>query len=219
MINIAAFQPNSFIDYPGKIASVIFLGGCNMRCYYCHNHNILCSTSNITPIESIMPRITEQLGFIDGVVITGGEPTLHPHLTPITQAIKELGLLVKLDTNGTNPQILKSLVEGGLVDYVAMDIKAGQSRYNEIAGVCVDFAKIGESINFLIQQDRIDYQFRTTLAPTLTEDDMAEIATLINGAKTWQLQKCNSKGQSTLKADRVIELVKPHVGEIVLRGF
>ncbi|MCL2846318.1 MAG: anaerobic ribonucleoside-triphosphate reductase activating protein [Firmicutes bacterium] len=229
-MKIAGFQKNSFIDFPGKIASVIFLGGCNMRCYYCHNYNILCSSSNTHDFANILPQIRDQLGFIDAVVVSGGEPTLYPHLEQLIREIKGMGLLVKLDTNGTNPRLMKKLVGEGLVDYVAMDIKAGPTKYDQITMVKNPMDKIRESIQFLIGQDNVNYMFRTTLAPILGADDMAEIAELIRGAKTYQIQQFVpnefSNDQSVIMfphtlamAQGFADIIGESVGEVLLRGF
>ena len=189
MIKIAGFQKNSFIDYPGKIAAVVFTGGCNLRCYYCHNFGILKSDANVQDFDEILNELREQKGFLDAVVISGGEPTLHPNLREIIKSVKELGFLVKLDTNGSNPELLRELVEGGSVDYVAIDVKCGFNREDAIKGITKVGGKILESIDFLIEQKHVDYMFRTTLAPALDAGDMREIARMIKGAKTYQLQQ------------------------------
>lgn len=188
-MKVAGFQKNTFIDYPGKIASIVFLGGCNMRCYYCHNSQILTQSANSIDFDEVLEQIKKQKGFIDGVVISGGEPTLHPNLLEIIRAIKELDLLVKLDTNGAEPELLKQLVNDGLVDYVAMDVKAPLGRYADIVGTGIDITKVEESIKFLKGQTKVDYMFRTTLAPMLVEDDILLMAQLLKGSKTFQLQQ------------------------------
>ena len=229
MIKIAGFQKNSFIDYPGKIAAVIYLGGCNMRCFYCHNNPILCPTSNQLEFTPILDELREQTGFLDAVVITGGEPTLHPHLTQIIAQIKALGFLIKLDTNGTNPQLLRDLTENGHVDYVAMDIKAPLDRYNEICGI-TNTESIKQSIDFLIGQTRIPYMFRTTLVPQLQEPDILAIANLIKGATTYQIQQfipnefSNSHRTIQLphppsEIQRLAKLVEPFVSQVLIRGL
>ena len=227
-MNVAGFQTNSFIDYPAKIASVVFLGGCNFRCYYCHNFSLLAHTSNSMPFDDVLARLREQIGFIDAVVFSGGEPATHPNLVDMIRAVKSMGLLVKLDTNGTDANLLEGLVRDGLVDYVAMDVKAPLHKYNDIVECNADGVK--ESIDFLIRQKKVDYMFRTTLAPTLTEDDLHEMAKLISGAKTFQLQQfvpndfSNSHKivhlpYSSKDADRFAEIFKPYVREVILRGF
>jgi len=227
---VAGFQINSFIDYPGKIAAVLFLGGCNLRCYYCHNHGILSGESNVQPLDEILPKLREQVGFIDGVVITGGEPTLHPNVVYIITEIKRMGFLVKLDTNGTNSDLLMELVAEGMVDYVAMDVKAPLSRYHEVVGHGIDLGEVSRSIDFLIAQSKVEYMFRTTLAPILTKEDFVELAQLVKGAKTFQLQQfvpndfSNSHPiiglpYSEKAATELANSIKPHVGEILIRGF
>ena len=247
-IFVAGFQTNSFVDWPEKIASVVFLGGCNFRCYYCHNHNILSTTSNAIPFSDVLGQIKEQIGFVDGVVITGGEPTLHPHLREIITTLRKLGLPVKLDTNGTDSDLLKELVEKKLVDYVAMDVKAPLARYPEIVGApppneIPPFVKgvsqrdggfsldeIQESIEYLKKQKKVDYMFRTTLAPVLTEEDIAELGKLIKGAKCFQLQqfvpnefsnaaKTVLLPYSITQAQRFEQELSKHVEKVLLRGF
>jgi len=229
MIKVAGFQKNSFIDYPGKIASVIFLGGCNFACHYCHNSKLLRASSNTINFADVLKELKEQIGFIDGVVITGGEPTLHPHLKTIIKEIKKLGLLVKLDTNGTN----------GLdydVDFIAMDIKAPLEEYERIVGLgCFAgarndvLAQIQESIDYLLQT-HVNYLFRTTLSPLLTEDDIKQIGKLVDGAKLFHLQQFVpndfSNSHHTVHLPHTLEtakkfetLLSKHCKKVVLRGF
>ena len=230
VIKIAGFQKNSFIDYPGKIASIIFLGGCNFVCYYCHNNNILGAGSNTIAFNGVLRELKEQVGFVDGVVISGGEPTVHPHLKEIICAIKEMGFLVKLDTNGTNSAVLKELVESKLIDYVAMDVKAPIQRYKDIVGVKVDVEEIKKSIEYLKEQNNIEYMFRTTLCPVLTEEDVRKIGELVCGAEVFQLQQFVPNDFSN--AREVIHLPYPeaearkfelmlakYCKKIILRGF
>ena len=231
---VAGFQKNSFVDFPAKIASVIFLGGCNFNCYYCHNRSILSHDSNVQPFDDVLAQIRDQLGFIDGVVLTGGEPTCHPHLPQIAQAIKDLSpttpLLVKLDTNGTNPELLKTLVESGMVDYVAMDVKSMFEKYPQIAGVMSDITPIKTSIDYLIRQTKVDYMFRTTLAPILTPTDVLEIGKLLDGAKCLQLQQFNPTEYTNAQkivhlphtkttAEKLAKSIEKHVQNVILRGF
>jgi len=177
-----------------------------------------------------LEKLKTQIDFIDGVVFTGGEPTLHPDLVEMIKAVKELGFLVKLDTNGTDSNLLTGLVGDGLVDYVAMDMKAPLARYQEIVCSNADIEQVQKSISFLIGQKKIDYMFRTTLAPALSEDDMRDMAQSIKGAKIFQLQQfvpndfSNSHKvvrlpYTTKDAKRFVEIFKPNVGEVILRGF
>lgn len=229
MIKVAGFQKNSFIDYPGKIASVIFLGGCNFACHYCHNSQILAQNSNTIDFDQVLNEIKERIGFIDGVVITGGEPTLHPDILEIVQKVKELGILVKLDTNGTNFEMLKYLVTQQLVNYVAMDIKAPLEKYSDIIGTHADLGNIKQSIDFL-KMGTADYMFRTTLSPRLTENDIKQIGELISGAACFQLQQFVpndfSNSHSVVHvpyppeiADKFGALLSKYCERLVIRGF
>jgi len=230
-IKIAGFQKNSFIDYPGKIAAVVFTGGCNLRCYYCHNFGILKSDANVKNFDEILDELKEQVGDIDAVVISGGEPTLHPHLKEIIAKIRALGFLIKLDTNGSNPGLLRELVDGGSVDYVAIDVKCSFDNENIVKGIECLGGRILQSINFLKSQTKVDYMFRTTLAPALDIEDMKAIAKMITGAKTYQMQQFvpneNSEkscfaGLKLFTPEQVAEfaeIFKPHVGEVLIRGF
>jgi pyruvate formate lyase activating enzyme len=231
-IMVAGFIKNSFVDYPSKIASVIFLGGCNFVCHYCHNNHILPGESNTMSFASVISEIKEQVGFIDAVVVSGGEPTLHAKLYEIIKAIRGLGLLVKLDTNGTNSAMLQDLVEKGLVDYVAMDVKAPIARYGDIAGVTNPkvLFEVEASIAYLKEQTRVDYMFRTTLSPVLTTEDIKNLGVLIDGARCFQLQQFVPNDFS--KSHKVVMLpyseedarmfgveFAKHCANFILRGF
>jgi len=189
-MKIAGIQKNSFVDYRGKIAAVVFTPGCNLNCYYCHNRSILDegACSKIYREKEVIQYLAERKRFLDGVVISGGEPTLQPDLEIFISEVKKLGYPVKLDTNGTNPDRLAGLIENKLLNYVAMDIKAPFERYEEICGVCVDTGKIGRSID-LLMKGQVDYEFRTTVAPDITEMDILAIAHRIKGASRYILQQ------------------------------
>lgn len=192
---IAGMQKNSFVDYPGRISAVLFTPGCNMDCFYCHNRTLLDSSSNheMYSCETVLKFLKERKKFLDGLVISGGEPTLQRGLESFIREVKELGYPVKLDTNGTSPHVLESLVEKGLLDYVAMDVKAPIKRYSEICGVPVDIKAIEASIHLLLQ-GKIAYEFRTTVAPQLREEDILDIAMMIKGARLYVLQRLREKG-------------------------
>ena len=186
---IAGFNKTSFVDYPGVISSVVFTPYCNMNCWYCHNRHILADNGlNLVEQEDVLDYLEKRAGQVKGVVVTGGEPTLQPDLIFFISQVKELGLLVKLDTNGTNPHILKKLMDRKLIDYAAMDIKAPLNKYSETAGTSVDIEKIRESIS-LLMNSTMPYEFRTTFAPTLTQEDILEIADDIKGARAYYLQQ------------------------------
>lgn len=188
---IGGFVKNSFVDYPQKIACTIFTVGCNMRCWYCHNSHLFDKTKNLIPESEIVDFLVTHKGFLDGVCISGGEPTLQPDLVEFIKKVKSLGYLVKLDTNGTNFEVLQNLVESKLVDYVAMDIKAPLNKYKEITQVNSNMQSINSSIEYLLQ-NHVDYEFRTTFSPDLTLDDLEEICKTINGAKCYSIQKYNT---------------------------
>jgi len=189
---IGGFQKVSLIDYPGKISSIIFTQGCNFSCVYCHNKeliNINNSTENTYKEKEIIEFLKQRTKKIDAVVITGGEPTLQKDLIPFMKQIKELDFLVKLDSNGTNPDVLKEAINSNLVDYIAMDIKAPLEKYSSITKTNVDIEKIKESIN-LIKNSGIQHEFRTTvLKSLLTEQDILSINSLTSGANLFTLQK------------------------------
>lgn len=165
---IAGLQKMTLLDYPGKVACTVFLQGCNFRCPFCHNSGLLGAPEQPPiPKEELLSFLKKRQGLLDGVCVTGGEPTLHPELPTLLREIKSLGYAVKLDTNGYRPEVLKQLAEEGLLDYVAMDIKNCPARYGETAGVPhLDLSKIEESMEFLISGD-LDYEFRTTVVQEL----------------------------------------------------
>ena len=189
-ISIKGVQKASLIDYPGKIACVIFVGGCNFRCPYCHNPELVLNEvkDDISPDE-IIDFLNKKRKWIDGVCITGGEPTLHKGLPDFIREIKKIGFLVKLDTNGTNPGMVESLLNENLLDYIAMDIKASLKNYENAVAVKFDENSIQEAIH-LIMNSGIDYEFRTTVVPGLfDENDAEEIGSWLKGAKKFCLQQ------------------------------
>ncbi len=194
-IKIKGFLETSFVDWSGKVVSVLFLPGCNFRCPFCHNHSLVLNPEGYEdiPLEYILNRLDEMREWVDGVCITGGEPTIHPHLPALIKEIKSLGLLIKLDTNGSRPQVLRYLIEEGLVDFVAMDVKAplDEVSYAKACGVPVDVGKIKESITFL-KSGKVGYQFRTTVVPALhREEDLLQLARQLRGSSSLTLQNFN----------------------------
>ncbi len=191
-------QELTLIDYPGKIAATVFTVGCDFRCYYCHNPElVLPEKIKITPTlseQEILNFLQGRKGLLQGLCITGGEPTLQSDLPNFIQQVKALNFLVKLDTNGSNPRMLKELIQNKLVDYIAMDIKAPLDKYTLVTGVEVNLENIKESIN-LIRQSAIEYEFRTTIAPGLTAQDILEIVPLIEGTNNYYLQVFHDNGK------------------------
>ena len=217
-IKLAGYQKLSLIDYPGKMAAVLFLAGCNMRCHYCHNHQILDTRANQLSFAEILADLRSRLGWLDAVVVTGGEPTVSPVLIPLLQALRKLGLLIKLDTNGTRPTIVRQVVTMGLVDYVALDIKATRAKHVAITGVPID--QVLQTAEFLKSQHCVSYMFRTTVSPRLTASDLIEMGkTIVNGATIWQIQQCRTVGAySDAEIQKIAHLVKPYALYVVVSG-
>ena len=192
MLAIKGLQKTSLIDYPGKVSCVVFVGGCNFRCPYCHNPDLV--EKNSLPDleeEEILGFLEKRKKWLDAVVISGGEPTLYPELIALVRKVKELGYLVKIDTNGTNPRLLNELME--IVDYVAMDIKASREGYEKVTKATVAIEKIEESVDIL-KNSSITYEFRTTVVPGLFDDKEAErIGDWLEGANLYVLQQFNPK--------------------------
>ena len=189
-MKIPGIQKMTLLDYPGKVACTVFLGGCNFRCPYCHNSELLSGEiEGVMEREALVQLLQKRRGLLDAVCISGGEPTLQPELEDLVRQIKAMGYLVKLDTNGSRPEVLRCLVEAGLVDYVAMDIKNAPQRYSETAGAEVNLSAIEESILFLLQ-GAVDYEFRTTVAEQLhTREDIAAIGAWLKNLSPAQKAK------------------------------
>lgn len=235
MIEIKGFIETSLLDWDGKVSAVVFLPRCNFRCVFCHNYELVTHPEKFDtiPIERVKNFISTHSDFIDGIVITGGEPTIYDDLPAFIQQLKECGVAsVKIDTNGTVPACLQMLIRNRLVDYIAMDIKAPliADKYYKNAGVKVDLHKLRESIELILTSD-IDYEFRTTVVPTLiTATDIIEIAKQINRAKKYVLQSYRPEHayNEKLRAvpqysehdmEQFVELAKAYVTNVKLRGI
>ncbi|HPS28205.1 MAG TPA: anaerobic ribonucleoside-triphosphate reductase activating protein [Candidatus Paceibacterota bacterium] len=197
-MQFGGLQELTLIDYPGKIAATVFSVGCNFRCYYCHNSELVLpdkiKSQPLIAEESVLEFLKSRVKLLQGLCITGGEPTLQNDLPAFAKAVKDLGFLVKLDTNGTNPAMLRSMVENHLVDYIAMDIKTLPTKYEVVTGMAADIACLKNSIDF-IKQSGVEYEFRTTVAPGITEEDVLNIADLITGADNYYLQTFHDNGK------------------------
>ena len=228
-MEIQGLQKMTLLDYPGKVACTVFLGGCDFRCPFCHNGELVLSPAPAEMNqEELLAFLKKRQGLLDGVCITGGEPLLRPDLPQLLEAMKALGYPVKLDTNGSHPRELVDLVERKLVDYVAMDVKNSPERYPETVGVPgLDVGPIRESVGFLLE-GLVDYEFRTTVVRELhDEDSFRAIGPWLSGAKRYFLQ-------SFVDRDTVIQeglhpwdrdhlqgfaaLVRPWVPSVELRG-
>lgn len=193
---IKGLQKTTLLDFPGKVACTVFTAGCNFRCPFCHNASLVTRAGEVDEIseESFFAYITKRKGILDGVCITGGEPLLSNGIEDFIRKIKQTGLLVKLDTNGAYPEKLKTLLDEGLVDYVAMDIKNSRQKYAQTIGLKEFPSKIEESIK-LIMEKAPDYEFRTTVVRELhTTQDIVDITNWIKGAKRYFLQSYVDSG-------------------------
>ncbi|HZK37358.1 MAG TPA: anaerobic ribonucleoside-triphosphate reductase activating protein [Clostridia bacterium] len=199
-INILGIEKSSFIDYPNNICTVIFTGGCNFRCPYCHNSSIVNNEGNKIGEGEIIDFLESRKKFVDALCISGGEPTIQKGLYDFVCKVKKKGFNIKLDTNGTNPDLLEKLIDEKLVDYVAMDIKAPMEKYPSITRAPVVLEDIRKSIDILLE-NKIDYEFRTTLCKELlSAEDIKAIAKEIEGCNTYVLQ--NFKDGETVLAGR-----------------
>lgn len=206
MLPIKGIQKTSLIDYPNKISSIIFLANCNFRCPYCQNPDLIENPDSFETIkeDELIEFLKNRKKWSDSIVITGGEPLIY-NLIPFLKNLKEIGLNIKIDTNGSNPKQIKEIIEKKLVDYIAMDMKAPLEKYNESAGVRVNTQDIKESIELIINS-KIDHEFRVTLLPKLhSQKDILEIAKQLKGAKAFFFQQFSPN--NTL--DKSFEKEKP----------
>ena len=187
-MKIVGIQKLTLLDYPGKVACTVFLGGCNFRCPYCHNAELLGDAEPVMTVEELLAFLKKRRGILDGVCITGGEPTIHKELPELIRGIRELGFSVKLDTNGYRPEVLGRLLEEGLVDYVAMDLKNGPDSYGETVGLPgVDLERIRESVGLLCRSG-IEFEFRTTVAKPLHSGET------LTSMANWLLEVTKGRG-------------------------
>lgn len=190
-MQIGGLQKFSLIDYPGKLACVVFTRGCNFRCPYCHNPELVCPESYLRPIEEeyLWKFLHARRYMLDAVVVSGGEPTVHHDLPEFLEKIKAMGFLVKLDTNGSLPQYLAEVIELRLVNFIAMDVKASLARYQELTRTPFITSAIEESIE-LIKNSGIPHEFRTTVVKSLcSEEELKNIYALIKGCQTYRLHR------------------------------
>lgn len=221
---IAGFQKTSMVDYPSKLSAVVFTPYCNFNCTYCHNFHILTADTILMDEQDVLGYLEKRKDVLQAVVISGGEPTLQQNLFDFARLVKSMGYLVKLDTNGTKPDVVKNLISHGLLDYVAMDIKAPEGKYNAITQASCDIAAVKRTI-FYLRNLQIDHEFRTTFAPELTKEDILELADMIAGTDRYYLQqyrKRNPRDTEPHPPSYVIETaqaVKERIGVCTVRGL
>lgn len=233
-MQISGIQKFTLIDYPEKVAAIVFTPGCNFRCGFCYNKEFVLPEeidkikNNFIPEKTVLNFLKTRVDKIDGVVISGGEPTLQSDLEKFIDKIIKLGFLVKLDTNGSNPNILKQLVNNKKIDFVAMDIKTDLRHYKELVGENIDLKNIEESFEFL-KTNIIPYEFRTTVIKNIhTAEIFAEMGEMLRGAKKLYLQ--NFRPQATLnpnftsrktlskkELDQAVKILSKYIDEVLVR--
>ena len=228
-MNIYGLQKMTLLDFPGRVACTVFLGGCNFRCPYCHNFELVTGAAQPEmTVEELLAFLVKRHGLLDGVAVTGGEPCLHRDLPDLLTAIRTAGFPVKLDTNGSYPDMLARVLEQKLVQYVAMDIKNGPTHYARTVGLDrIDLEPIRTSVRLLMDSG-VDYEFRTTVVDELhSAADFDEIGEWIRGARRYYLQAFTDRdtvpfaglhAPSAEKMAGYAERVRPYVAEAALRG-
>lgn len=230
-MSIKGFQGTSLLDFPQRIAALVFWGGCNLTCPFCHNPALVLGPTSLPdlPEDIILDKLSQRRSFIDGVVITGGEPTLDENLPGFLEEVKALGLPVKLDTNGLLPKVIQNLVNQSLVDYLAIDLKTLPQRYSELHTGPVHSEALLETVRFSIASS-VTVEFRTTCVPGWVDEQVISgLGTLIEGAPLWALQQyhprhalCPSaqgvRPYSSEEIQALAELAKHFVQDVVVRG-
>ena len=225
---IGGLQRTSTIDFPGRLSCVVFARGCDLDCFYCHNRELLAPGGGAISQEEVLAFLEKRRGLLDGVVVSGGEPTLQPDLPGFLRQVKAMDYQVKLDTNGGRPEVLKKLVENDLLDYVAMDIKNSPGRYGETAGLPgLDVLKIQDSVE-LLKKGRTDYEFRTTVTRELHgKEELKKIGEWLRGSRRYFLQNYRDSrgvirpgftGYSREQLERFREMLLDDIPEVGIRG-
>ncbi len=205
---ISGLIKSSLIDFPGLISCVLFVPGCNYNCFYCHNRLLLDNTPSLIKAEDVEKFLKKRTGKLDGVVISGGEPTLQIGLLPYMKMVKSMGFKLKLDTNGSAPDIIEEILENGICDYFAVDYKAPQNRYKEICGNGADAQKVLDTINLLLDKNA-DFEVRTTVIPQLKQDDLILMANEIPKVSRYVLNRYRPP-ENYLPCDKDRVLQKPY---------
>lgn len=229
--SIKGFQGTSLLDFPGRVASLLFTGGCNLSCPYCHNPGLVLDPGAFPdlPLDDLLADLYRRRAFIDGIVVSGGEPTLDPGLPTFLRQVREFGLQVKLDSNGLLPEVLDALLEEGLLDYLAIDLKTASRRYAELHRLPVDISRLQRTVE-LAKTAAIEVEFRTTCVPQLVAaQDVRAIGELLRGARLWVLQQFvpqhamfpewrEQPAYSREQLDELARLAETYVERVLLRG-
>ena len=230
-MHIAGINKNTLLDYPGKVAATVFTGGCNLRCLFCQNSSLVDGLIPEIKEEDVIAFLEKRRSVLSGVCISGGEPTLQPDLARFIDKIRSLGYDVKLDTNGTMPDILRKLADEKLVNYIALDIKTGRKKYRELCNVDVDLESINESVELLLNGNFPDYEFRTTVvAEYFDKEDATDIGKWLAGGRRYFLQNfvdTNTSfvgrgvlhGQTKEEIESYADILRKTISEVSLRGI
>ena len=229
-MKIGGLQKTSLLDYPGILSVIIWTAGCNFRCPFCYNKQLVLGKTEIISEETILSFLEKRRDVLEGLSISGGEPLLQEDIVNFTEKVKKLNYLIKIDTNGAFPEKLKELIDKKLVDYVSMDVKAPKEKYDQLSGVKTDISKIEQSID-LIKNEAPDYEFKTTIVPgMLDKKDIVEIAKWLEGSKQFYLQQFKSDSPlvssklndvvpySKEKLSEMLHEIKPFFKNCSLRG-
>ncbi|MDY0297899.1 MAG: anaerobic ribonucleoside-triphosphate reductase activating protein [Acidobacteriota bacterium] len=215
-MRICGFIGTTLIDFPGRVAAAIFVAGCNFRCPFCHNPSLVleAASCDAIPAADILDTLTRRRGFLDGVIVSGGEPTIQPGILELLGDLRATGLEIKLDTNGSRPDVLNRVLEMKLADYISMDIKAVPERYSLAAGVAVDPEAIDQSIDRIIHSG-CAHEFRTTVVPGIVfPEDISRIAARLAGADRFVLQQF----RPDVTLDPQMKTVTPYPGDLLRRA-
>ena len=229
-MRIGGFQKTSLLDYPDCISAIIWTIGCNFRCPFCYNKNLVFGKVESISEDEVLSFLKKRKGLLEGLVISGGEPLLHDDIADFVKKVKTLGYLIKIDTNGTFPERLKELIDNKLVDYISMDVKAPKNKYNKLTEIKADLTKIEQSID-IVKNNASDYEFKTTFVPDLLKkEDIVEIAKWLEGAEKFYLQQfeinpplISSEMEKTTPYPKeyiieTLEEIKPFFKNCYLRG-
>jgi len=229
-MKIGGLQKTSLLDYPDTLSAIIWTAGCNFRCPFCYNKQLVLGKTEIISEETILSFLEKRKDVLEGLSISGGEPLLQEDIVDFTEKVKKLNYLIKIDTNGSFPEKLKELIDKKLVDYVSMDVKAPKEKYDQLVDVKTDISKIEQSID-LIKNEAPDYEFKTTVIPgMLNKKDIVEIAKWLEGSKQFYLQQFKSDSPlvssklndvapySKEKLSEMLHEIKPFFENCSLRG-